>query len=171
MGMGRNGGVLRAACGAALLLLLGFSGFIGAKREETRFAAAPVIVKTMSANPYERESDLASREKLRLQREQEIRLLTSVAEDPDVPKETVRYALEQKMEIASRMEQEAQAEAALAYMGFEGVSVLCGAQAISVFAPYAHIRDERSRVQILDCVCTQTGASAQNVKIILAKNE
>ncbi|MBQ7785853.1 MAG: SpoIIIAH-like family protein [Clostridia bacterium] len=162
---------MRAVCGAMLLALLGVCGFAGADRSQTQTVSVPVLLKMMDEEAVSVQSVEETRRKLREEREREMELLCSVAENPGSEPSLVQTALKQKTELAYRMEQEASTTAALAYMGFERAAVICGAQTMSVFVPLSYMEQEHVSVRIVDCVCTQTGFEPENVKIILSKNE
>lgn len=161
----------RAAACAALLALLGVSGYTGALRENDAISDVPVSVQYY--DPLERSAMTAGEiaRDLGEKRREEIALLDSVIDNPASSEEIRQRALEQKSQIAQRMEQEAQAEAALCYAGYAGVGVLCSLTAVNIFSPYAYMADENDRTRMIDCVCTQTGVQPGEVKIILAKNE
>lgn len=159
------------AKGLALLSLLAVCSFSAGRKDLPKSVTVPVMVEMTGSEIRSAQSVEQIREKLRTRREGEIRLLTSVAENPASGEEIIQNALKQKMEIALRMEEEARVEAALSYMGFDALAAVCGAESMTVFAPYAYVSSEADSVRILDCICTQTGFSPENVKIILAKNE
>ena len=66
-------------------------------------------------------------------------------------------------------EKEAALSALLEQMGFGETAVVVGAEAVSVIAPWQAAENERSRMQIIDAAASQTGFSAERIKIILAK--
>jgi len=109
------------------------------------------------------------RARLADERTQEAALLESVAEDPKAEEETAEMARRQKLQLAERIDAEARTLACLAYMGYDDVAVVCGAESVTVIAPFSQAESEQDRVRIIDAAAAQTGIRAEAVKIILAK--
>jgi len=153
---------------AALLILLTVCAYAGTEAP-AKTVSVPVESVVLSAELAGEDSVEKTRQKLRLERERELSLLDSVADHPDAAQETRRNALQQKMSLARRMEQEAAIEAALAYMGLADAAVICGAQEVAVFVPVGVAGDEKSRIRIIDAAVSHAEVSADDVQIILAK--
>lgn len=160
-----------AARCAALLVLLAVCSVFGRPEEEPKLVSVPVTAVAVGREAAGELTMLEARERLNRQRMEEMAMLDEVLGSHTADGQIHSTALAQKMQLAQRMEKEAQAEAALAFMGFGGTAVVCSAQGATILAPYAYIRDEAQRIRMIDCVCMQTGISADCVKIILAKNE
>lgn len=163
-------GVRSASC-AILLLLLAVCGYAGAREQTTATLSVPVTYETMDAAQVSGSTMEEIRAKLSGEREQELSLLQSVIDHPQSDEQTVQRALEQKTQIAQRMELEAQTQASLAYMGYEDAAVVCGAEAVTVFVPWQSAQSEQDRVRLIDAAASQTQAEPDAIKIILAKNE
>ncbi|MBP3655315.1 MAG: hypothetical protein J6K32_01310 [Clostridia bacterium] len=107
-------------------------------------------------------------QRLDAEREKEIGLLEAVlAGDGAEAKEN---AAAQKEELLRRMETEAQARFILDGLGAAS-AVCCGAGMITVFLEEIAGTDTEQMVRLHEAVCSQTGMAADNVKIILVKNE
>ena len=158
---------LRAAACAALLVLLGVSGYVGSGEGNAQVTAAPVAKITT----IEDDASMMTFEEIRLRhdedRAREIELLDSVIDHPDTKEEQRNAALEQKVLLAGRMEEEAQIRAALAHMGLGEAAVLCGAKQVTVILPQQG--EQTQTVRVIDAVTGIADVQAQDVKIILAK--
>lgn len=152
-----------------LLALLAVCGYAGAYREEARTVSVPVVYETMTAQEIASDSMEEIRARLADERTQEAALLESVAEDPKAEKETAEMARRQKLQLAERIDAEARTLACLAYMGYDDVAVVCGAESVTVIAPFSQAESEQDRVRIIDAAAAQTGIRTEAVKIILAK--
>lgn len=161
-------GTLRCA---VLLALLAVCGVFASTGKETKMVSVPVTAVAIDREAAGAVTMEQARERLNRRRLEEIAVLDEVIAHNALDAQTQNAALMQKTQLAQRMEAEAQAEAALACMGYGQAAVVCGAQGITVFAPYAYLADESQSVRIIDCVSTQTGAEPGIIKIILAKNE
>lgn len=162
--------LVRAACGGLLLLLLAVCGYAGASRTQSAQAVSvPVTQRTITGGELAAATAQQVREKLVADREAEIALLDSVIADASASMQTRDSALAQKAQIAGRMENEAQIEAALYAMGCAGTSAVCGAQTVTVITPEQNVGGEAEKTRLIGAVCAQTGLSAENVKIILIK--
>lgn len=160
---------MRTVCCAMLLVLLAVCGYAGTQEPSVQTAAVPVSRQILTGKEISASSVADTRTRLDEARRQEIALLDSVLADPDAGSETHRSALEQKTSLAKRMEHEAQLEAALSYMGYGSLAVICGAQTVTVFVPVETALEEAGRVRIIDEAASQTGFAPEDVKIILAK--
>ena len=109
---------MRGVACALLLALLAVCGYIGAGREQTQTVSAAVTRITLPEQTQDDAQDAA--ERLMAQREQEIALLRSVLEQPDAGSQTRDAAMAQLTQLTVRMETEAQCEACLREMGYEG---------------------------------------------------
>ena len=78
-------------------------------------------------------------------------------------------AMAQLAQLTVRMETEAQCEACLREMGYEGAYAVSGAQLLTLLIPYDKIKEESDKTRILDAVCGISGLDAGSVKIILTK--
>ena len=164
--MERKTRVRGVAC-ALLLALLAVCGYIGAGREQSQTVSAAVTRITLPEQTQDDAQDAA--ERLMAQREQEIALLRSVLEQPDAGSQTRDAAMAQLTQLTVRMETEAQCEACLREMGYEGAYAVSGAQLLTLFIPYDKIKEESDKTRILDAVCGISGLDAGSVKIILTK--
>ena len=90
-------------------------------------------------------------------------------EQPDAGSQTRDAAMAQLTQLAGHMETEAQCEACLREMGYEGAYAVSGAQLLTLFIPYDKIKEESDKTRILDAVCGISGLDAGSVKIILTK--
>ncbi|MBQ4609192.1 MAG: SpoIIIAH-like family protein [Clostridia bacterium] len=160
---------VRMASCAALLLLLAVCGYAGASREETRRVSVPVVYETMTAQEISLRSMEETRLRLREEREREVQLLQRVIDDPAAGEETAEQARKQMLQLTERMDSEARTQAALEYMGYTQVAVVCGAQSVSVIAPVWTAQEEQDRIRIIDAAAAQTRLPAEAVKIILSK--
>lgn len=166
----RASALTRGACCAMLLALLGVCGYMGASREEsTQAVSVPITQKTLTQQEIAAASMEEIRGRLEEEREAEIALLDSVLADTSASVATKDSALSQKTQIAARMENEAQTVAALEMMGFRDVAAVCGAQTMTVITPAENVQEEIDRTRMIDAVVSQTGMSAESVKIILLK--
>lgn len=165
--VGRKTRMARAIGCALLLTLLAVCGFVGAKREPQTLSVA--LTRSTLATNTARSTPQEIAERLQTQREQEIALLDSVIANDRATSAARESALAQKTDIAARMEAEAQILAALSYMGYQGVSVVCGTQMATLFVPEEIAARESERTRILDMAATQLGVSAQEIKIIALK--
>lgn len=159
---------IRGISCALLLILLAVCGYIGSQSSESRAVSVDVTRRTIAWETAE-ESALSAETRLETERNQEIELLRQVAQSADATDETKREALAQMTEIAQRMEYEAQTTACLTQMGFENAAAVCGAQMMTVILPYGAIGDESEKTRLIDAVCSLTGFSAGDIKIILTK--
>lgn len=169
MGQGRWTVCIRTVSAALLLALLGLCGYVGARGRTAQTASVPVARGTIDMQGVYASSMEQTRKRLEGERTQELTLLQEVLADPAADESLKKQALLQKTQIVQRMEWEAQTTAALSYMGYEGVAVVCGAQAVTVIAPYELAGGEQDRVRMIDAAASQTGLSPESVKIILAK--
>lgn len=169
--MGKNIGLLRVLCCAALIALLALSGYMGtAKREEAAMVSVPIVFE-----PLEDVSVLTGGEdtpgRLAREREQALSLLEDVIRDPKASQSAVQAALARKTEIAGYIETEARITQTLEAMGFAGTAALCGGTLTTVIVPDNLLLDGKARVQIVDAAANAAGQSADRIKIIPQKNE
>ena len=158
---------MRGVACALLLALLAVCGYVGAGREQTQTVSAAVTRITLPEQMQDDAQDAA--ERLMAQREQEIALLRSVLEQPDAGSQTRDAAMAQLTQLTVRMETEAQCEACLREMGYEGAYAVSGAQLLTLLIPYDKINEESDKTRILDAACAVSGLDAGSVKIILTK--
>ena len=109
------------------------------------------------------------REELEKQRMQEIELLSSVIADSDAAQEAKESALNQKTQIAARMEREAQIHAIMEAMGVKGALAVSGAQGITLLLPTETAQDETLRNRLIYAAASQTGVEEKDIQIILIK--
>lgn len=158
---------MRGVACALLLALLAVCGYVGAGREQTQTVSAAVTRLTLPEQTQDDAQDAA--ERLMAQREQEIALLRSVLEQPDAGSQTRDAAMAQLTQLTVRMETEAQCEACLREMGYEGAYAVSGAQLLTLLIPYDKIKEVSDKTRILDAVCAVSSLDAGSVKIILTK--
>lgn len=161
----------RAAVSVLLLALLAVSGYVGTAQEPVRAVSVPATYQTISAWEVSSETMDEVRERLGQERMQEIELLDSVIAQAEGGGETAAYALAQKAQLAERMETESRVRAALAYMGYPQVNVVCGAGSLTLIAPWQYVSGEQERVKLIAAAADQAQIPAECVKIILPKNE
>jgi len=152
----------------ALLALLGVSGYFGAQAGAVQTVSSPVIVRREPAAEGVQEIE-AIRARHEGDRMEEIALLDSVIDHPQAQQDARNSALEQKLQIVRRMEDETQVNAALAQMGFEGASALCGAQQMTVILNENAEQIDGKTARIVEAVVGITGMQPRDIKIILAK--
>jgi len=164
-----TGRMVRAAACAALLFAMAVSGVIAVGTPEKDNVFVPTVSINMSDQELSAMAIKSIRDRLQQQRERELLLLDEVIERSSPGEQSADEALAQKLDIIQRMEYEAQAQACLDNMGFERTAVLCGAQNVTVFAPFEYSGDEKSRISMIDALSSLTGVGVESVKIILAK--
>ena len=158
----------RQAGAAALLFLLAVCAFFSTPETVTTVSVPLERVVFSGGDAISGSMDMV-RNRLRQEREREISLLDSVAGSPQATKEMKEDAAKQTVSLSRRMEKEADIEAALAYMGFVNTAVICGAQAVTVFASAEDAVDEKNRIRMIDAAVSHAGVSPDDVQIILAK--
>ena len=158
---------MRFAGCAALLALLAVSSYAGG--EHSTAPAVPVMVEFVSDEMLASLTMKQTSERLAMKREEALLLLQSVIDDPGADEASRSRALQEKTEIAARMETEAAICALLAHMGFEQTAVVMGESTLSIVAPWQAAENEQNRVRMIDAAAGQSGLPADAVKIILAK--
>ena len=161
----------RLAGSALLLALLAVSGYAGAAQAPVQAVSVPATYEVISAWEISAETMEDVQERLRQERQQEIELLDSVIAGAEGNHELAAHALVQKTQLAERMETESRVRAALAYMGYAQVNVVCGAGSMTLIAPWQVVSDETERVKLIAAAADQAQIPAECVKIILPKNE
>ena len=161
----------RAAISILLLVLLAVSGYAGTTQKSVCAVSVPVTYQTISAWEVSVETMQEVQERLRQERMQEMELLDSVIVQAGGSGETAEHALAQKAQLAGRMETESRVRAALAYMGYTQVNVVCGAGSLTLIAPWQYVSGEQERVKLIAAAADQAQIPAECVKIILPKNE
>ena len=154
---------------AALLGLLVMSSYTAAKPQQV--PSVPVMAQVIPGEMLAGATLTQTKERLERQRERTLAILQSVIDDPRAQKSDVSAALEKKTQIAGAMEKEAAVSALLTHMGFGDTAVIMGESALHIVAPWQAAENEQSRMRMIDAAVSQSGISAQSVKIILAKNE
>lgn len=158
-----------AAC-FALLCLLAAGGYIGANVEPAQMTAAPVVTgKAVYEDALEKMTMQEIIKRQESDRQEEIALLDSVITSPAGSEETKNNALQQKMELTSRMETESAVRTGLMGMGYQETVVLCSAGRIYVVLADENAMKQESAVRIVDAAAAFAKVEAQNVKIILVK--
>lgn len=155
-----------AGCGA-LLALLAMSSCAGGRKVEA--PAVPVLIETVSSETVSALTMEETGERLNQRREEALALLESVLEDSSADDAQRKQAMTEKTRIASRMETEASLQALLAHMGFSENAVIMGEEMLSIVVPWQDAENEQNRVRMIDAAVTQSGFSADAVKIILSK--
>ena len=161
-------GMRFAGC-AALLALLAASSYAAVRPAQV--PSVPEMAMTMPGETIAGASMEETRQKLAAQRNQALALLQSVLDDPRAKEAQIGAALEQKTQIADFMEKEAAAGALLEQMGFGDAAVVMSEAGMSIIVPWQIAENEQNRIRMIDAAVSQSGISAQSVKIILAKNE
>lgn len=159
--------MVRFAGCAGLLALLAASSYAG--RQQTLTPAVPVMFEMVSAEAAAAYTVEQTQERLNRQREEALALLQSILDDPSADEASKDKAIQEKTRIASRMETEASVTALLAHMGFEQAAVVMGDQMLSLIVPWQAAENEQNRIRLIDAAVSQSGFSADAVKIILAK--
>ena len=158
---------LRNAGCAALLALLAASSYAG--RSHPQSPSVPVMIEMVSSQALASQTLQQTSERLEEKREEALALVHSVLEDPQADEAARKQALIKKTQIAGRMETEASIQALLAHMGFEETAVIMGEGTLSIVAPWQIAENEHNRVRMIDAAVSQSGLSAEAIKIILAK--
>ena len=163
-------GVLRAICSLMLLTLLGTCGYIGASRPaKMKTVSLPITRETGSGYAAGGASISEIKRKLEKQRALELELLDQVIADSDSAQEAKESALCQKVQIAARMEQEAQIQAVLEAMDVEEALAVGSVQGITLLLPTETAQDETLRNRLIHAAASQTGIEEQHIQIILIK--
>ena len=163
-------GALRVFCSLMLLTLLGVCGYIGASRPvKMNTVSLPITRETISGGAIGGASITEIRGRLENQRMQESELLESVIADSGAAQDAKESALNQKTQIAARMEQEAQVQAVMEAMGAENALAVGGAQGMTLLLPTQTAQDETLRNRLLHAAASQTGMEEKDIQIILIK--
>ena len=96
-------------------------------------------------------------------------MLDSVIADSGAAQDAKESALNQKTQIAARMEQEAQVQAVMEAMGAENALAVGGAQGMTLLLPTQTAQDETLRNRLLHAAASQTGMEEKDIQIILIK--
>ena len=155
--------------GVLLLALLAACGYAGASRTGVRAVSLPVQRMVLEGAQAREETAQSAAERLAQDRAEELALLAGVLSSESVDEATRQSALAQQVQIAERMEAEAQARACLAQMGYEGAEAVSGAQIMTVLLPAASVGGETDAARVIDAVSSQTGVAPENVKLILTR--
>lgn len=160
-----------AAC-MALIALLAASGYAGAKQSEpVRAVSVPIVFDVLEESAVVSRSAEDAGIRLEEERKRSLALLEEVIGHARASGEAVQRALEQKTRIAAGMECEARLVKALEMLGIHDAKAVSGENVMSVFVCANAAHDDKTRMQIVDAAVGVTGLSAENIKIILAKNE
>lgn len=160
---------IRGLSAAALLVLLGVCGFVGAGQTRTNAVSVPVVRLDTEKQEYASSTLEQIKERLGKSRNEEIALLDSVIADENASEENRQNALAQKTEIAACMETQARVEAALSYMGYDQIAALCLSDRITLFVPFSLLAEEQQQVRLIDAAATASGTLPEEIKIILVK--
>ena len=153
-----------------LIGILAVSGMSGANvKEEQQTSAAPVINRVMHHElPEESATFEETITRLDRQRKEELAILEAVAGDALTDEATKKQALEQRIQIAARLEAQSSIEEALAHMGYVQSAAICTGERVVVIMPSDTVA-QSEMVHIIDAICSVSGCDAKDVKIILAK--
>lgn len=162
-------GMMRFAGCAALLALLAASSY--AARKPVEIPAAAVLIAPASQAVQTDASMTQTSEKLKNKRQEALALLESILSDPDADQAVRSQAQKEKLQIVRRMDTEASVEELLAHMGFGQTQVIMGEGILHIISPWQTAENAQNRVKMIDAAVSQSGLSADAVKIILAKNE
>ena len=159
--------ILRYAGCGVLLGVLAVSSYAGGKPPQAPIV--PVLIETVPDQLLTASTMEKTTERLEQKRREALLLLQSVIDDPLADDASRKQAFEEKTRIAARMGTEASLEAMLEHMGFVQPGVIMGEGTLSVVVPWQAAENEHSRMQIIDAAVSQSGLSAEAIKIILAK--
>lgn len=154
-----------------LAVILAACSYLGAKQPQTRTASVPVAAQPVREQAQAAQSTEKTKESLMQKREEALAMLQSVINTEHVQQSVLNEALAAKLALAGRMTAEAEAEAILAHMGFGEAVVMLSEDGATAIVPWQTAMDERSRMQIIDAVASQTAISPECVKIMPIKNE
>ena len=98
-------------------------------------------------------------------RNQEVAYLDSVINSGEVDEQIAKEAMNQKIALTQAMETELILEGLIKSSGHSDAIVTCGNENISVVLADKSISDEQA-VRILEIIKSETGKTAQNIKII-----
>jgi len=160
----------RSVLGMILLSLLAVCGYMGTAQEPVRAVSVSVSRTLYEMEELEADTLESARVRLNQERENELQLLKSVADNEGSDGVLRQEALDQIAQIAGRMEIEAQVQACLIEMGFEKALPVSGAQGMTVICSSGSMEEETDRLRIIDTVCSVSGYEARDIKIILTKN-
>ena len=160
---------LRGLGGLMLLALLAACGYMGSRQQETQTVSVAVTRQSYALESESADAAQDAAARLMAERNSELALLREVIASGETDGQTRKDALAQMNDIAARMEYEAQTVACLEQMGLEDVAAVCGAQMLTILAPYDHITTDAEKTRVIDAVCSLTGFEAGDIKIILTK--
>ena len=98
-------------------------------------------------------------------REKELQYLTEMIADENVDSDTKASAQEQKLALIDAMEKEMVIEGLLQAKGFKGVAVTVKKGSVNIVVDRETLSDTEI-AQILDIAMTETGESAENIKVL-----
>ena len=98
-------------------------------------------------------------------RAQDIEYLDSIINSGEVSEEVLAEAMSQKVAITTAMETEITIEGLLKGCGYSDAVVTCGDETVNVVVAEKTLSDEQA-MQILEIVKSESGKTAQNIKII-----
>ena len=159
--------MMRYAGCVVLLAVLAISSYAGGG--DPQVPLVPVMIETVPDQVLAVSTMEKTSERLKQKRQEALLLLQSVIDDPQADEASKGHALEEKTRIAARMEKEASLEALLSHMGFAQCAVITGEGVLNVVVPWQEAENEYSRVQIIDAAVSQSGFSAEAIRIILSK--
>lgn len=160
----------RSVLGMLLLSLLAVCGYMGSEKESVQTVSVSVSRTQYEMSELGEDTIESARDHLNQERENEMELLKSVADNEEADAEHRQDALEQIAQVAARMEIEAQVKACLMEMGIEKALPVLGAQGLTIFCTKDSLGEELDRLRIIDAVCGVSGYEARDIKIILTKN-
>lgn len=156
---------------ALLAVILAACSYLGARQPQARTVSVPVSAQLIGERAQAAASMEETRESLVRKREEALAMFQSVIDTEHVQQSVLNEALAAKLELAGRMAAEAETEALLAHMGFGEAVVMLGEDGATAIVSWQTANDERSRMQIIDTVASQTALSPERVKIMSIKNE
>lgn len=101
-------------------------------------------------------------------REQEVQYLETIIQEERTDAETLKDAQERKLALVELMEQEFNVETLLRAKGFSDAAITIHNGTVNVVLKTEEL-NEKMVAQVLDIVCRETGANAEQVKITETK--
>ena len=150
----------------ALLLVTGYVNYSLNNKAAAKTAAKPAATATAAADDAQTGNFFADfRTERTKNREQEMIYLDSIIADEAANADAVREAQNLKLEITRSMEAETTIEGMLKSKGFAEAVVTFSSDSVNVVVGQNELTQQQV-AQVLDIVRTETGAKAENVKVI-----
>jgi stage III sporulation protein AH len=142
------------------------------EQDSAQQASAQQDESTQTAQDQQAASDVGAffsdyRSERNSVRAQQVAYLDSIIQNSATQQDVLSQAQTQKIELTDRMEKEVTVEGLLRAKGFEQAIVTLSDESVNVVVSDAQL-NEAQVAQILEIVQSETGESAQNVKIIPA---